>query len=205
MRSGQRAPPYRPWRPNPAGVGELGLAVASQEALVFLSASRMFHFAAPEVASGASPARDYRSFGMIVLEPLTGSHPFAGLSEAVITAQLTTRAAGTSVVEDPRWRNLCRWLLVRDPRDRWGADQVVAWLGGADPEVYDDSGAAPTTTQTPYRTRRRPNTPPARRHRADPSPPGHAGRRRRCRRRPRPGPNRGPACRSDDPRRALIR
>lgn len=149
MRSGQRAPPYRPWRPNPAGVGELGLAVASQEALVFLSASRMFHFAAPEVASGASPARDYRSFGMIVLEPLTGSHPFAGLSEAVITAQLTTRAAGTSVVEDPRWRNLCRWLLVRDPAT--AGVQTRSLRGSAAPTRRCTTTAGP---------RRRPPRPP---------------------------------------------
>lgn len=133
-------------------LGDFGLAVASQESLVFLSASRTVAYAAPEAASGAvAPARDYWSLGVIVLELLTGAHPFAGLSEAVINAQLATRPVDTSAVEDARWRNLCRGLLVRDPSHRWGAHEIEAWLDGAELEVQEDQPTASTSAQTPYR------------------------------------------------------
>ncbi len=133
-------------------LGDFGLAVAGAESLVFLSASRTAAYAAPEAASGAvGPARDYWSLGIITLEMLTGTHPFAGLSEAVISAQLATRPIDTEVVTDPHWRLLCRGLLVRDPRHRWAADEVAAWLDGAEPEVHDEQLFGSSAAQAAYR------------------------------------------------------
>ena len=54
-------------------------------------------------------------------------------------------------VYDDELRTLCRGLLLRDPKRRWGADEVARWLAG-DPalSVADDADGTATVVR-PYR------------------------------------------------------
>ncbi len=132
-------------------LADFGLAAVAEHSVVFLSASRTAAYAAPEALSGSvSAARDYWSLGMIVLETLTGAHPFAGLSQAVIDAQVVTRPVDLARLTDPRWLLLCQGLLTRDPDQRWGGDQVRRWLAGQSPPVALEGAPHPTASQ-PYR------------------------------------------------------
>jgi hypothetical protein len=95
-----------------------------------------FAYAAPESFAGRfSPAQDWWALGMIVRQLATGEVPFAGLAEQVAVHELLIRDIPTGHVEDGRLRLLCRGLLVRDPDQRWTAEQVRAWLAGGSPPV----------------------------------------------------------------------
>ncbi|HMN21580.1 MAG TPA: serine/threonine-protein kinase [Ottowia sp.] len=97
----------------------------------FTSIARTLLYAPPESLSGVIDAKaDYWSLGMMVLEMATGRHPYQGLSEAVILHHLTTRAVELGGVGDARLRLLVRGLLLRDPKRRWGADEIGRWLDG---------------------------------------------------------------------------
>jgi hypothetical protein len=74
-------------------------------------------------------AADYWSLGMILVEALTGQHPFAGLSAVVMQYQLTVQGIPVDGVAEP-WRTLCRGLLLRDPKQRWGQAEIERWLAG---------------------------------------------------------------------------
>ncbi|MFI0351583.1 serine/threonine-protein kinase [Actinomadura sp. 9N407] len=121
-------------------IADFGLSKVLDQSMVFASSSRTLAYAAPESLSGqVSPARDWWSLGMIVRELVTGRAPFLGLSETAVVDHLATRAVPADDVDDPRLRLLCRGLLVRDPRKRWGGEQVALWLRGEVPEVVDET------------------------------------------------------------------
>ena len=99
----------------------------------FTGMARTLLYAPPEALSGVLDAKaDYWALGMLLLEMAAGSHPFEGLSEAVILHHLTTRTADVTGVEDARLRSLLRGLLLRDPQRRWGGEEVKRWLAGDD-------------------------------------------------------------------------
>lgn len=99
----------------------------------FTGMARTLLYAPPEALSGVLDAKaDYWALGMLLLEMATGSHPFAGLSEAVILHHLTTRTMDVSGVRNARLRRLLRGLLLRDPQRRWGGGEVGRWLAGDD-------------------------------------------------------------------------
>ncbi|WP_077732709.1 serine/threonine-protein kinase [Methylocaldum sp. 14B] len=87
-------------------------------------------YAAPEVLDGKfSPAADFWSLGMIVLESLTGHHPFEGLENAFIERLLRDGwPEALYEVHGAAWRELCLGLLTRDPTRRWGEREVGTWL-----------------------------------------------------------------------------
>lgn len=88
-------------------------------------------YSAPETLSGVlDSAAVWWSLGIILVELLTGSHPFKDLTGTDITHRLATTGVDLSNVSDPDWRKLCRGLLLRDPRQRWGGDEVQRWLAG---------------------------------------------------------------------------
>ena len=117
-------------------ITDFGLSKVIEQSMVFASSSRTLAYAAPESLSGqVSPARDWWSLGMIVRELLTGRPPFLGMSETAVVDHLATRAIDNDDVADPRLRLLCQGLLTRDPRRRWSAAEVTAWLGGDSPPV----------------------------------------------------------------------
>lgn len=95
----------------------------------FTGTARTLPYAAPESLSGVIDGKaDYWAFGMMILEAALGRHPFAGLSEAVILHQLTTRNIDLTGILAPDLRKLLRGLFVRDPKARWGGGEVARWL-----------------------------------------------------------------------------
>ncbi|MCW2918323.1 MAG: serine/threonine protein kinase, partial [Actinomycetia bacterium] len=131
-------------------ITDFGLSKANEQSVVFASSSRTLAYAAPESLSGqVSPARDWWSLGMIARELLTGRPPFLGMSETAVVDHLATRAIDNDDLADPRLRLLCQGLLTRDPRRRWGADEVNAWRGGGSPSVAEDLPPTPAAATGP--------------------------------------------------------
>ena len=110
-------------------LADFGIASVMDATQRFTSAARTLHYAAPESLSGVIDGKsDYWSLGMLLLEASVGKHPFAGLSEAVILHHLATRSINLEAITDSTLRKLLRGLLLRDPRQRWGADEIMRWL-----------------------------------------------------------------------------
>jgi len=109
---------------------DFGIASLADATLHFTTMNRTVQYSAPEAATGViGTAADYWSLGMILVEALTGQHPFAGLSPVVMQYQLTVQGIPVDGVAEP-WRTLCRGLLLRDPKQRWGRAEVERWLAG---------------------------------------------------------------------------
>jgi eukaryotic-like serine/threonine-protein kinase len=126
--------------PLELAITDFGLSRTIDESVRFASTSRTPAYAAPESLSGeVSPARDWWSLGMIVLELATDRRAFEDMTEIAVTHHLLTRPIDTSGVTEPRIRLLCRGLLTRDPRRRWAAEQVTAWLSGESPAVAEEA------------------------------------------------------------------
>jgi hypothetical protein len=132
---------------------DFGIASVTQATMHYTSAARTLRYSAPEAGSNwVGKPTDYWALGMILLEALGGRHPFEGLSDHVVAHWLVTRPIDVSTVTDPRWQRLCRGLLTRDPKARWGADQIERWLAGDDSLAIADERAAPAAgAVSPYR------------------------------------------------------
>ncbi len=120
----------RQWEPLRIALTDFGIASVAEATQHFTTTARTLRYAAPEAATGViGVAADYWSLGMVALEAVSGRHPFAGLSEAVLSYQLVTQPVDCSGVAEP-WRTLCRGLLLRDPKQRWGRAEIERWLAG---------------------------------------------------------------------------
>lgn len=120
----------RQWEPLRIALTDFGIASVTEATQHFTTTARTLRYAAPEAATGViGVAADYWSLEMVVLEAVSGRHPFAGLSEAVLSYQLVTQPVDCSGVAEP-WRTLCRGLLLRDPKQRWGYAEIERWLAG---------------------------------------------------------------------------
>ncbi len=120
----------RQWEPLRIALTDFGIASVTEATQHFTTTARTLRYAAPEAATGViGMAADYWSLGMVVLEAVSGRHPFAGLSEAVLSYQLVTQPVDCGGVAEP-WRRLCRGLLLRDPKQRWGHAEIERWLAG---------------------------------------------------------------------------
>jgi hypothetical protein len=137
-------------------VTDFGLARAPEQSVVAASRTGTLAYLAPEtlLSKGAqsSKARDWWALGMIVRDLLTGSRAFTDMTEAGIVQSLGLRPVDLGAVTDPRAHLLCRGLLLRDPAQRWGAEQVSDWLAGGTPAVADEpvteaAGIKPITFQ----------------------------------------------------------
>ncbi|MDD2715800.1 MAG: protein kinase [Candidatus Wallbacteria bacterium] len=73
---------------------------------------------------------DFWSLGMIVLEILLGRHPLQGQDMRVIMYTLATKGIDVDQSLPDRYQLLLKGLLTRNPRKRWGYDQVARWLAG---------------------------------------------------------------------------
>jgi len=126
-------------------LADFGIASVMDASVRFTDTARTIRYAPPEAVGTIVPedegnlrnmvaiARtrwDYWSLGMILVEMLTGEHPYSGISEAAIGHRLATQNVDDLVdgVEQEAWRKLCRGLLRRDPGKRWGSEQVSLWL-----------------------------------------------------------------------------
>ncbi len=131
-------------------LADFGIASLSDATQHFTTKSRTIKYGAPEAAAGAvGDASDYWSLGLIILEGLSGKHPFDGLSDLSIAVQLATRGIDLAEVTDLRWQRLCKGLLTRDPKKRWACQQVSDWLNGGMPDVAVDELERPS--QRPYK------------------------------------------------------
>ncbi|MEJ2855913.1 MULTISPECIES: serine/threonine-protein kinase [unclassified Saccharothrix] len=106
----------------------------------------------PEFISGGRvlPAFDWWSLGVTVLELATGHRLFEGIDDVrVLRARIGTRPIRVDVADD-RIGLLCSGLLAMAPEDRWGADQVAAWLAGGSPPVAAVPVVAAEEATEPY-------------------------------------------------------
>jgi hypothetical protein len=115
---------------------DFGIASIMDASLRFSSSHRTIPYAPPEALTGAvyQTRWDYWSLGIILVELLTGRHPFEGLSEQVVNSRLATLATDQLVegVTTASWRNLCRGLLRRDPKLRWSKAEIDRWFENPD-------------------------------------------------------------------------
>lgn len=101
--------------------------------------SKTWEYAPPEAVAGwASFAGDWWSLGITLVELTTERNPYAGMSPAAIGLQQVSRSVDVSGVADPRLRQLCRGLLLRDHAHRWGAEEVARWLAHQPVVLPDD-------------------------------------------------------------------
>ena len=119
---------------------DFGISSALNDfSVVVTSTSRTLAYAPPEAMSGkVSPAFDFWSLGMILVELLTGTHPFKGLSDFSINSHLIEKPVDVSHIQDERWRKLCQGLLLRDSKKRWGESEIKQWLAGESPTLEVD-------------------------------------------------------------------
>lgn len=110
---------------------DFGIASLLDATQRFTGAARTLPYASPESLSGVINGKaDYWALGMLLLEAALGRHPFAGLSDAVILHHLTTRSIDLGEIADANLRKLLRGLLLRDPQQRWGSNEIERWLAG---------------------------------------------------------------------------
>ncbi|MBK7001554.1 MAG: serine/threonine-protein kinase [Rhodoferax sp.] len=130
---------------------DFGIASVRLATQHFTGGARTTRYAAPEALTGVLDDKaDWWSLGMIVLESCLGRHPLDGLNEQVLNYHLATKPMDTRGVFHDELRKLCRGLLLRDPKRRWGAAEVSRWLAG-DPGLAMPEESATTLALRPYK------------------------------------------------------
>lgn len=98
-------------------------------------------YLAPESISNIiTKAVDYWAVGLIIIEIITGKHPFEGFEENHIKNHLITKPVPIPEDIDSEWKDLIKGLLTRDHEKRWRYDEIVRWVKGErDIPVYFES------------------------------------------------------------------
>jgi len=97
-----------------------------------------YAYFSPEGVSGyIGKESDYFSFGMVLLA-LLDKNPFSGLDNAVIINTLVTQNVPIPPTLDKQYQTLLKGLLTRDPKKRWGYEEVNEWLRGKEVKVFFD-------------------------------------------------------------------
>lgn len=145
----------RSWHPFDLVLTDFGISSLAGLSLHLTTVNRTAAYSAPEALTGVvAKASDWWSVGVVLIEALTGRHPFAGMSEQAINFQLVSKGLPIPDQVEGRWRLLLRGLLVRNHRKRWGLDQVRAWRAGQDDlTVPTESDPFSELNRSPHRTR----------------------------------------------------
>lgn len=86
---------------------------------------QLTRYTAPEaIIGGVSPASDWWSLGMIVLEQITKGAFFENINDKAFMIHLVTRGVQIPESIDERILLLLKGLLCRDPLKRWHWEQV---------------------------------------------------------------------------------
>ncbi len=86
-------------------------------------------YTAPEaIIGGISPASDWWSLGMIVLEQITKGTFFENINDKAFMIHLVTRGVQLPTNINERFLLLLKGLLCRDPLKRWHWEEVDKWL-----------------------------------------------------------------------------
>jgi hypothetical protein len=153
-------------------LADFGMSRVGDGSYALVSRVVSLGYSPPERATSA--AGDWWSLGMIVAELALGRNVFQlesgeWVDEAIFDEWLRTRRPlDFSAIADPRLRRLCQGLTRWDRANRWGADQVRAWLAGEDPPVINEESrpvsprsASPFPFTDPATGKSRPFTDPA--------------------------------------------
>ena len=105
------------------------------------AANLTLDYAAPELLDGheVSAKTDYYSLGITLLHLLRGISPFYGLNKNDI---LVNHLRGRVPLPDNlslEFHQLLRGLTLPNPQDRWGYNEVLAWLRGENVALRLDS------------------------------------------------------------------
>ena len=139
--------PGREWRAKLADFGIAYLLDSSRVTTPGLMVGTVAYIA-PEQARGAppAPAADIYALGLMMIEALTGTRPFAD-AEGIGTVM--ARLANAPAVPDSldvEWQRLLRWMTATRPEERPNALEVAVaasrLLPGAAPTSVDESTAA---------------------------------------------------------------
>ena len=112
-------------------LSEFGSAAVSE--LDLQPGTTLIHsrYAAPETIAGLySPASDWWSLGVMVLEILTAGKLFQNTGDQAFLLHLVTRGLAVPEEIPDEWREILMGLLTRDHSRRWCWDQVNRWLNG---------------------------------------------------------------------------
>jgi len=109
-------------------------------------------YSAPEAFTGVmGKSADYWSLGMIILD-LVDRNPLKGLNMQNIMYQLAVKNIPIPEHLDEDIKILLKGLLTRDPKKRWGYEQVKKWLhGDKDIPVYYENEVDKDILRKPYK------------------------------------------------------
>ena len=109
-------------------------------------------YSSPETFTGVvGKSADYWSLGMIILD-LLDRNPLKGLNMQNIMYQLTVKNIPIPDHIDDDLKLLLKGLLTRDPKKRWGYNEVRRWLAGdRNIPVYYEEEIDKEIVKKPYR------------------------------------------------------
>jgi len=95
------------------------------------SIRRSVMYSSPESRTGIiGKELDYWTLGIIMLEIMTGKHPYNGLNEEMIDYYLSIKPVPIPKDINQEWGRLIKGLLTRNPEKRWGYTQIISWQKG---------------------------------------------------------------------------
>jgi len=119
----------------------------NEASLKVTSGALTIAYSAPEAITGSkiviSKKVDYWSLGIIIIELLTGKHPFEEFDNEAIRLFLATKPVPIPDEINEDFKLCIKGLLTRDFDKRWGYNEIKEWLNGKrDIPVYYETEAS---------------------------------------------------------------